>query len=567
MLRIDKIKIPVPEEEGALSTAIERILQLNKSGRENKTPTYKFRILRRSLDARKKPELFYVYSVAVETDSVTEDRILKHARGTSVTKYDTKPYTIPEPSGDILIKGRPVIVGAGPAGLFCAYVLCTKGYAPLILERGEPVDLRTDTVRRFWNGEALNPDSNVQFGEGGAGTFSDGKLNTGVNDKNGRNRFVLETFVAMGADEEITYINKPHLGTDVLLKIVKEMRNYITEHGGIFKFNTRMTGFESDESGITAVTAERIESSYYSINNNTSEQLRFETNCLILAIGHSARDTFRMLQSMGVNMTQKNFAVGFRIQHPQDMIDKCQYGEEHFNKLPPADYKLSHHTNNGRDVYSFCMCPGGYVVNASSEQGRIAVNGMSYSKRDSGIANSAIIVSVDRRDFDSDDALAGMEFQEKLEEYAYALGRGRIPVEEYGDFKNNRLSGEPGHFVPRIKGAYTIADLRKLLPEELNEAIIESMDKFGYTIEGFDRDDAVLAGIESRTSSPVRILRNEDLLSNIIGLYPCGEGAGYAGGITSAAMDGIKVAEKVMARYTPIRSFHMNMGPIFNQNI
>ncbi|MCR5357444.1 MAG: FAD-dependent monooxygenase [Lachnospiraceae bacterium] len=560
MLRIDKIKLPVPEKDRALNEAIERILQLDKISKGNESPDYSFRILRRSLDARKKPELFYVYSVVVTIDPVLEERILKHARASSVSKYEPKLYKIPDPTGDILLKGRPVIVGSGPAGLFCAYILCSKGYAPLILERGESVELRTETVRKFWNGETINVDSNVQFGEGGAGTFSDGKLNTGVNDKNGRNQFVLDTFVKMGADEETAYINKPHLGTDVLVRIVKELRCYITEHGGTFKFNTRMTGFETDGNEITAVIAEKLSNNGFGGSNNTSEQIRIETNCLVMAIGHSARDTFKMLYDKGVQMAQKNFAVGLRIQHPQDMIDDCQYGKDHDENLPVADYKLSHHTNNGRDVYSFCMCPGGFVVNASSEKGRVAVNGMSYSLRDSGTANSAIIVSVDKKDFGSYDPLAGMEFQRKLEERAYTLGRGRIPIQQYGDFKNGEMSGKPGDFVPRIKGSYTVTDLRKLLPEELNEAIIESIDKFGYTIDGFDRPDAVLAGVESRSSSPVRILRNEDFMSNITGMYPCGEGAGYAGGITSASMDGIKVAEKIMARYTPVKSFHMSMG-------
>ncbi len=561
MLRIDNIKIPIPEKKGALEEEIERILKLNKLSKYNDMPRYSFRILRRSLDARKKPELFYVYSVAVDVEERFIHRIINNSRSNTVSIYNPRIYEMLKPTGEMMLKGRPVIVGSGPAGLFCAYVLCCRGYSPIIIERGESIDKRTETVRKFWNGLEFKKDSNVQFGEGGAGTFSDGKLNTNVNDKSGRNQFVLDTFVRFGAPEETAYVSKPHLGTDTLVKIVGEMHKYIKEHGGSFRFNTRMIGYETNSNGITHVIVERKPKPEPGREiNNTLETVTIETNCLVLAIGHSARDTFEMLREKGVSMARKNFAVGLRIQHPQAMIDNCQYGEGHPENLPPADYKLTNHTDNGRDVYTFCMCPGGYVVDASSEEGRLAINGMSYSGRDSGVANSAVIVSVDKDDFNSDDVLAGLDFQREIEERAYLLGKGHIPVQKYGDFKNNVMTPEPGYFAPKIKGSYTMANLRALLPRVLNEAIIESIDKFGYTIEGFDRDDAILAGVESRTSSPVRILRNEDYMSSVEGLYPCGEGAGYAGGITSAAMDGIRTAEKIMTRYTPVRTFRMDMG-------
>ena len=558
MIKVDRIKLPVTHDEASLKKKLEGILQLNRYCKGSNTPRYSYRIIRRSLDARRKPELFYVFSVTVTLDKLLEEKILKHSRSSFISRYEPVEYSIPEPLGDIELKGRPVIAGSGPAGLFCAYLLCRRGYAPLVIERGEDVDKRTAAVREFWNTGILKHNSNVQFGEGGAGTFSDGKLNTGVNDKKGRNRFVLDTFVDFGAPEETAYDAKPHLGTDMLVNIVRSMREYIIKHGGSFEFETLMTDIETDENEITAVIVRRTGSDNYcdKLNNSTEtfkdtgDIFRIETNCLVLAIGHSARDTFYMLKAKGINMVRKNFAVGLRIQHPQEMIDDCQYGKDHDSNLPPADYKLTNHTNNGRDVYSFCMCPGGYVVNASSEEGRLAVNGMSYSGRDSLVANSAIIVSVGDEDFGSDDVLAGMEFQRRLEERAYDLGEGCVPVQKYGDYKNNTVSTGAGDMVPRIKGAYKLANLRDLLPEDINNAIIETVDKFGYTMEGFDRPDAILAGVESRTSSPVRILRDDEFMGSIAGLYPCGEGAGYAGGITSAAMDGIKVAEMIMSRYS-----------------
>ncbi|MCR5509025.1 MAG: FAD-dependent oxidoreductase [Lachnospiraceae bacterium] len=548
MIRIDRIKIPVPEKEGELKSRITRILKMNKAVKGGVEPRFTFEILKRSLDARKKPELFYIYSVAVTLESALEEKLLKYSGNLNMSEYTPVIYNIPKPSGHVIMTERPVIVGSGPAGLFCAYILCLNGYSPLILERGGSVDERSETVRRFWNTGRLDPDSNVQFGEGGAGTFSDGKLNTGVNDRAGRNRFVLDTFINFGAPSQIAYENRPHLGTDMLVDIVRSMRKFITGHGGSIKFNTRFTRFEKDSDGICAV---------YARHKGSPEEMLIKTNCLILATGHSARDTFKMLHENGIGMQPKNFAVGLRIQHPLDMINTGRYGENFDPSLPSAEYKMTYHARNGRDVYTFCMCPGGYVINASSEPGMLAVNGMSYSGRDARNSNSAIIVSVGEKDFGSDDPLAGMYFQRKLEETAYGMCSGRIPVQKYGDYKANTISSDTGKVIPCMKGSYGLANLRSLFSEDINSAIIESIDKFGYTIEGFDREDSILAGVESRTSSPLRILRDESFMANIPGMFPCGEGAGYAGGITSAAMDGIRVAEKILERYAPARTFRM----------
>ena len=551
MIRVDNIKLPIGHNENDLVKRLKGILRIDRFNKSSRGTGFTYRILRQSIDARRKPEISYVYSVAVTLEQ--EDKIIKNLRNKNVYRYSPVNYIVPERTGEIKLKGRPVIVGSGPAGLFCAYILCQKGYAPLVLERGECVEERKRSVEEFWKGGKLKADSNVQFGEGGAGTFSDGKLNTGVNDKQGRNQYVLDTFVKFGADEGISYKARPHIGTDVLEHVVRKMREYITEHGGCFLFNTKMTGFGTEAGNISEV--------YACCRDVDKTDISIKTNCAVLATGHSARDTFRMLYDEGIEMVQKNFAVGLRIQHPQEMIDRAQYGDENKAGLPAADYKLTNHTSNGRNVYSFCMCPGGYVVNASGEEGRTAINGMSYSGRDSLNANSAIIVSVDKDDFGSDDPLAGVEFQRMLEEKAYALGKGKIPVQTYGEFRRNvtgtcKIYGGPDAAEMKdpvkglFKGAYEYTDLSSLFTESINEALVESIDKFSYTIKDFDRPDALLAGVESRTSSPVRILRNDDLEGSVKGLYPCGEGAGYAGGITSAAMDGIKVAEKIMAKYS-----------------
>ncbi len=551
MIRINQLKLPVRHTEQALEDKIKKLLQLKHVEQSSGPVAYTYEIVRKSMDARKKPELFYVYSVNItvqqagmQHSSAIEKMILKRVNNNDIMLIDEKKYDVQK-----WITGRtfqqnvvsPVVVGSGPAGLFCAYLLAQAGCKPIVLERGEAVEDRRNAVEGFWNGERrLDPNSNVQFGEGGAGTFSDGKLNTLVKDSMGRNRYVLETFVKFGAKQEILYDSKPHLGTDELFEIVHHMREAILAQGGTFRFHTCLTDLCIQDGNICGIRTRDC-------HTGLEEQL--EAKQVILAIGHSARDTFYMLQKKNVDMQAKPFAVGLRMEHPQAWVNECQYGIQ-TEPLPAADYKLTNQASNGRSVYSFCMCPGGYVVNASSEEGRLAVNGMSYSARDGRNANSALIVSVTPADFGSEDALAGIAFQRKLEEKAFQLGNGKIPAQRYEDFRKNR-KGEIGHaeLMPCMKGNFENANLRELFPSEINDALLESIEKFGHTMIGYNRPDAILSGVESRTSSPVRIVRDKTGQGSIGGLYPCGEGAGYAGGITSAAMDGMKTAEHILEEY------------------
>ena len=543
MIQISQLKLHIPHEASDILRATARSLGLRED------EILHFEIQRRSIDARKKPELFYVYSVSVKV--VNEKKVLERALRNKRAKEQFSiaekcSFTFPELKKDAGQNDydpvrRPVIIGAGPAGLFCAYYLALAGLRPLLLERGKKVEERQVDVERFWQTGKLDPNSNVQFGEGGAGTFSDGKLNTLVKDKEGRNHAVLETFVKFGAKEEILYDAKPHIGTDELSKIIKNMRNAILELGGEMRFESQMKEVLIEDGKLCGIMV------------NGDEKIECEN--LVLAIGHSARDTFSMLYQKGIPMEAKPFAVGFRAEHPQEMINVSQYGLKDPGALGAAPYKVTAKTKSGRGVYSFCMCPGGYVVNASSEEGRLAVNGMSYSARDGKNANSAVIVTVDPVDFGGDGPLAGIAFQRELEEKAYQLGNGKIPVQRFGNYqKPLEEADDPKNFdselKPCCKGEYAWADLRGLLPEECRLSLIEGMHQFGRQIAGFDRDDCIFSGIGSRTSSPVRILRDEQLSSSIRGIYPCGEGAGYAGGITSAAMDGLRVAQELTKRLT-----------------
>ncbi|MFI3177187.1 MAG: FAD-binding protein, partial [Eubacteriales bacterium] len=454
-------------------------------------------------------------------------------------------------SGDTKLTSRPVVIGSGPAGLFCAYELALHGYEPILLERGYQVEKRQHHVEDFWATGVLNPKSNVQFGEGGAGTFSDGKLNTLVKDKFARSSEVLNRFVEFGAPSDILWDSKPHIGTDLLIFVIKTMRQNIIDLGGSVRFESQVTDFK--------IIKENGRNTLVGIYINDQEFL--ETQAVVLAVGHSARDTFSVLAHRQVPMLAKSFAVGFRIEHKQSMINESQYGIEQGEYLPPASYKLTAQTTQGRGVYSFCMCPGGYVVNASSQEGRLAVNGMSYHKRDSQNANSAVVISVSQDDYEGSDPLAGMHFQEQLEERTYELAKGKIPVQTWGDFKRN-ISTESSaiHHKTCMKGAYEGSNLRSLLSDSCNHALMEGMEQFGRKIKGFDEEDALLSAIESRTSSPVRISRDESFQSQVLGLYPCGEGAGYAGGITSAAIDGIKVAEQIAKTYAPFRNSYCNLS-------
>ncbi len=434
----------------------------------------------------------------------------------------------------------PVIIGAGPAGLFAAFLLTEYGCPPLVLDRGKPISERRKDVDRFWSTGILDPNSNVLFGEGGAGTFSDGKLNTSDKDKTGRIAYVLKTFARFGAPGEIIYDQKPHIGTDVLAEVITSMRQYLEEKGCRFQFETTVEDFCVEDGKLRQILC---------THKGVTQIL--PANQVVLAIGHSSRDTFQTLHKRGILMEAKNFAVGFRVEHPQKMIDEALYGKENLGKLPAATYKLTSNFANGRSVYSFCMCPGGYVVNASSEANRMVVNGMSYAARDGANANSAIVVSVTKEDFRnanmSVDPLVGMYYQMEIEEAAYRLGNGAIPQQLYGDYRQDTVSHAYGEFDSQTKGARRFANLRGIFTEEIEQSFLQGMEHFSHIIPGFDRADAILSGVESRTSSPVRILRDESLQCTIAqGLYPCGEGAGYAGGIVSAAVDGLRVAEAIL---------------------
>ena len=531
MIRLRQIKLNIEENESNLINKISKILNIPPS------EILEISIIKKSIDARKKDNLFYVYEVDIKTN--LEEKILSKNRSTDIFKSPEENYIFPT-TGPYNYKNKPIIVGTGPAGLFAAYTLVEQGIKPIIIERGEKVEDRVKTIENFWETGKLNTNSNVQFGEGGAGTFSDGKLNTLVKDKAFRGKKVFEIFVDNNAPKEIMYENKPHIGTDILREIIINMRNKIISMGGEFRYNTCLTNIN--------------------INNNKIESIEVNNNeiipCdnLILAIGHSARDTFEMLYNKGLEMHAKPFAVGVRIEHPQEMINISQYGEKYYKLLPPASYKLTYTTKENRGVYSFCMCPGGYVVNASSEQEKLVVNGMSNYKRDTTNANSALVVTVSPKDF-GEHPLSGIKFQRELESIAYKKGNGKIPLQLYKDYILNKESTSFKNVHPVTKGDYTFSNINDILPNYINDSLKEAIEYFGTKINGYNREDAILLGVESRTSSPVQIKRDENLLSNIEGIYPCGEGAGYAGGITTAAMDGIKVAENLAIKLSQKKDF------------
>lgn len=537
MIRINQLKLSVGHTKADMKKKAAKMMRIPEDKILSLVP------VRQSLDARKKNELLYIYSLNA-TVSGKEGAVIKNAKNVNVVLNTEKPYRFPEHGQEPLCH-RPVLVGFGPAGMFCGLMLARAGFSPLILERGEDVDSRTQKVEAFWRGGELNPESNVQFGEGGAGTFSDGKLNTLVKDPSGRNKKVLEILAEAGADPSITYVNKPHVGTDVLSRVVKNIRQEIIRLGGEIRFGCKLTDFSEAGGRLISVTvSQREEGGFY-------REETIPAQAVVLAIGHSARDTFRMLSEKSLDLQAKAFAVGLRIQHPQKQINFSQYGVEEPGSLGAASYKLTKQTSSGRGIYSFCMCPGGFVVNASSETGRLAVNGMSNHDRAGTNANSALIVTVTPEDFPNPGPLGGVEFQRRLEEAAFNCGKGKIPVQLYGDFKAGTLSRAFGDVEPAFKGGYSFGNLREVLNPSLTDAMTEGIDSFGRIIDGFDRSDAILAGIESRTSSPIRIPRTPELESAVRGLYPCGEGAGYAGGITSAAMDGIRTAEMIVTRFSP----------------
>ena len=549
MIRISQKKMPVGHSRQQLENKIRRFLSVH--GNEE----IRWTIVRKSIDARRKDHLQYIYTVEVlvSDEKKTIEGAEKRDRnrksyGVVLSLARPETYSFPAPGKKELVH-RPVIVGSGPAGLFCGWMLAQHGYRPLILEQGDRAESRKEKVNQFWESGKLDPDCNVQFGEGGAGTFSDGKLNTGVKDKNNRNQEVLNIFVRCGGPEEILYDARPHLGTDHLVNIVSSMRKQIEEWGGEVRFRARMTEL---------LWKKREEGSVLTGIKLSGGEI-IETDLCILACGHSARETFRMLTALPVLLEPKSFAVGLRIEHPQKMINDCQYGPDAPEELGAAPYKLAQTLPNGRGVYSFCMCPGGYVVNAASEPEKIAVNGMSYHGRDSENANSALVVSVHPEDFSAfhkagePSVLDGIAFQRAMEAAAFRQGQGVVPVQRLEDFRKNRVGGI-GTVRPVHKGGWNCANLRPVLPDYLAASLEEGVEAFDRKIHGFSMDDALFSGVESRTSSPIRITRDSHTFqSSLKGLYPCGEGAGYAGGITSAAMDGIRIAEAIAAEYAPFQ--------------
>lgn len=506
MTRISDLKVSPPFTEEKLITAIEKKLGSRPSS---------YKLAKRSIDARKRGDVHYVCSVDIDI----EDNIPHYVE---ILQSKTKPAE------------RPIIVGSGPAGMMAGLILSRAGLNPVILERGNPADDRMRDIAKLRLSGTLNPNSNVQFGEGGAGTFSDGKLTTGIKDP--RCRFILEEYVKHGAPAEILYDSKPHIGTDILINIVQSIRNEITSLGGEYRFGHTLTGLVIKDGKLQQIKV-----------TTASDEYHLSAEHLILAIGHSARDTFELLKESGLNIEQKAFSAGVRIEHLREEIDKIQHGS--FAKdLPAADYKLSTHLSNGRGVYTFCMCPGGEIVVASSEPGMLTTNGMSYHSRNSRNSNSALLVNVLPSDFNSNDPLAGVEFQRKLETAAYNAGGGGYiaPAQRLGDFLQGVPSTSFGSVTPSYKPGVTPSNLQDILPDFITASIKLAVPLLDRRLRGFASPDAILTGVETRSSSPIRILRNENYQSNIQGIIPCGEGCGYAGGIMSSAVDGIRCAESIL---------------------
>ena len=514
--------IPLPPEHNAHQLQFEAAQMLHISVSKIRH----LRIVRRSVDARKKPDVKIIYTVDVTVDG-NEKKILRASgckrASIAPVSYYKAPKNIPAP------EMRPVVVGFGPAGMFAALILAMAGWKPLVLERGEDAASRHEKVQKFFETGILDTRSNVQFGEGGAGTFSDGKLNTGVN--NPRIGWILEQFVKAGAREEILYDAKPHVGTDVLLTVVQNIRQRIIALGGEVRFNTQVTGLCTENGELSGL--------------KTEEGEIIPCESCVLAIGHSARDTFEMLDDMGIPMEPKPFAMGVRIEHKQTTVDASQYGMVS-PVLPPADYKLVEHLD-GATVYTFCMCPGGHVVAAASEEGRIVTNGMSYADRDGENANAALLVTVNPADFPYEGTLGGMKWQREIEEKAYNVsGSYRAPAQKVGDFLSGKASTGAGNIQPTYRPGVVWCDLHQVLPQRITSAIAQALPRLDGKLKGFGAEDAVMTAPETRSSSPVRMIRDETRQSALRGLYPTGEGAGYAGGIMSAAIDGIMTAEAIL---------------------
>ena len=486
-------------------------------------------IVRQSIDARNKNDTHYVYTV--ELSMPREERVVRSAPGRNVTLWERKAYAFPETLRRSSLP--PVIVGMGPAGLFAALFLARNGIPSIVLERGRDVDARTADVERFWAGGALDEHSNVQFGEGGAGTFSDGKLTTGTHDP--RIGAVLDTLVEAGAPKDVKYSHKPHVGTDVLRQVVKTIREELLSLGCEVRFEHRLEGLTLRDDQVREIRVQGPKGEH-----------TLACDTLVLAPGHSARDTFRMLRDAGVPMEKKNFAIGVRIEHDQETVSRQQYGPS-FGLLPPSDYKLACHLPNGRSAFTFCVCPGGQVVAAASERGGVVTNGMSLRARDGKNINGGLLVGVGPEDFPGEDVLSGVAFQEKWERAAFRLGgeNYRAPAQRVEDFLARRPSQGPGAILPTYRPGVQWTQMDACLPQAVAETLRQSLPLLDRKLRGFAHPDGVLTGVETRSSSPVRILRGEDFQSPVRGIYPCGEGAGYAGGIVSAAVDGIRVAEAV----------------------
>lgn len=525
-LRINDVKLHINQDK---SKILDKIISMI---RVKDLKIKSFKIVKESIDARDKNDIFFIYTIDINVDN--EKVVLEKCKNLKINKVEETEYQYVA-NGEKALTSRPVIVGFGPCGIFCSLILAEMGYKPIILERGKEISKRAEDVIEFWNKGIINTKSNVQFGEGGAGAFSDGKLTTQIKDK--RVEKVLGELVEAGASDNILYEQKPHIGTDVLRDIVIKLRNKIISLGGEVRFETQLVGYKEGK-----LLVEK--------NGQISE---IEGEAVALAIGHSARDTFSMLNEIGIEIEQKPFSIGVRIEHPQEFINNAQYGKyASHERLGAAEYKVSYHCKDGRGVYSFCMCPGGYVIGASTEEGAVVTNGMSYNSRGHVNANSALLVDVGTQDFESTHPLAGIEFQRKWEKQAFEAG-GRnynAPAQLVSDFLRGKPSTKEGSVKPSFKPGVNFTDIRKCLPDFAADALKEALPEISKRIPGFAYGDAVLTGVETRSSSPVRIVRNENFESNISCFYPAGEGAGYAGGIVSAAVDGIKVAEKIAAKFS-----------------